>query len=197
ERGPGGEQTADPRPGLGRAERGHARGRAVHQLSAAQARPRTHPADPHRSGHRLQPAGPARGSGVSQGAGGGRRAGASRWPGVSRGGRMLGPKSLKARLIMAVLCLTTVGLLAFGAVGTVLLHRSLVEEVDHRLEELTRAAPPGPPAPQDSEHAPPLPTDLRRIVLDPDGRVVRSLGQTADDPGSPDLAGTDPAQLRE
>ncbi|WP_431887219.1 sensor histidine kinase [Nocardiopsis alba] len=105
--------------------------------------------------------------------------------------------TLKARLILAVLCLTSVGLLAFGAVGTVLLQRSLVEEIDHRLSELSRAASEGRPSPQGSERMPPLPTELRRIVLDPDGEVVRSLGQTEADPGSPDVANTDPAELRE
>lgn len=118
-------------------------------------------------------------------------------PKVDRPGWRFTQITLKARLILAVLCLTTVGLLAFGIVGTVLLHRSLVEEIDHRLTELSRAVWEGRLSPQNFEHAPPLPTDLRRIVLDPNGEVVRSLGQSEADPGSPNVANTDPAELRE
>ncbi|WP_067606745.1 sensor histidine kinase [Nocardiopsis listeri] len=108
----------------------------------------------------------------------------------------LRPTGLKARLILTVLCLTTVGLIAFGTAASLLLHRSLVEEVDHRLMELSRGPVPGPPPPQETERTPPLPTDLRRIVLDTDGEVVSSLGQTENDPGGPDLDDTGAQTLR-
>ncbi|WP_231493930.1 cell wall metabolism sensor histidine kinase WalK [Nocardiopsis sp. CNT312] len=106
--------------------------------------------------------------------------------------------SLTARLTVAVLCLTTVALAAFGAVGTTLLHRSLVEEVDHRLRGLGgTGGPERPPSPDDETPQPLLPTDLRVLVLDADGEPVRTVGQSEGDQGVPDLSETDADALRE
>lgn len=70
-------------------------------------------------------------------------------------------------------------------------------EIDQKLFGLSRpGADSRPPVPE-QESPPALPTDLRTLVLDSDGRVVRSLGQSENDPGMPDLASVEVSELRE
>ncbi|WP_019607529.1 cell wall metabolism sensor histidine kinase WalK [Nocardiopsis sp. CNS-639] len=107
------------------------------------------------------------------------------------------PRGLGGRIPLAVLCLAAVCLAAFGAVATLLLQRSLTEEVDHRLRTLPapryaaeRVEPPVGAQP------PPLPTDLRTLVIDADGDVVDSVGQTGSDDGLPDVSAVPAEELR-
>ncbi|GAA1093893.1 sensor histidine kinase [Nocardiopsis composta] len=112
----------------------------------------------------------------------------------------LRPRSLAARLTAGVLCLTAAALLAFGAAGAVLLHRSLVDDVDARLHGLAGGPPPGgdrggDASAEDRPQPPPLPTDLRELSVDADGAVRWSVGQTEDDASGPDVSALDPAGL--
>src|SRR5690606_38991415 len=156
----------------------------LHQLPAAQDRRGGGAAHPHRLGRRLQPAAARR-----------RRAGLSpvRRP-------RLRPRSLAARLSAGGLCLAAAARLAFGGAGAVLLHRSLVADVDARLHGLAGGPPPGgdrggDASAEDRPQPPPLPTDLRELSVDADGAVRWSVGQTEDDASGPDVSALDPAGL--
>ncbi|SOD66720.1 two-component system, OmpR family, sensor kinase [Streptomyces zhaozhouensis] len=130
----------------------------------------------------------------------------------------LWPRGLGARLTVALLCLTAVGLFAFGAAGTTLLRHSMIDEVDGRLGGLRPAEGSGvdlpaptdpwePPAPlgsgtpdrppldQSDRTAPPFPTELRSLELDASGRVRSVVGVTPDDDALPDLSGWGVAEL--
>ncbi|MFC4560738.1 sensor histidine kinase [Nocardiopsis mangrovi] len=110
-----------------------------------------------------------------------------------------GPRGLRGRLVLTVLCLTAVCLTAFGVTGVALLERSLVADIDDRLGELahistTLPAPPDPPGgPPISP--PPLPTDLRALSIGSDGEVAWSVGQTTDDADRPDISGLGATEL--
>ncbi|MFC7330159.1 sensor histidine kinase [Marinactinospora rubrisoli] len=110
---------------------------------------------------------------------------------MSAAGRRWRSRSLARRLPLAVLCLTAVALLAFGGVATVLLHRSLMDEVDSRLHDLADAPHRGAPPPGGpGEHRPPpFPTDLRLLRVGADGRVLDVVGRTEPDDPLPDVAG--------
>ncbi|WP_062214523.1 cell wall metabolism sensor histidine kinase WalK [Streptomyces sp. NBRC 109706] len=112
------------------------------------------------------------------------------------GGRpRLRPRGLGARLTLTLLCLTTLGLLAFGTAGTVLLRRSLIAEVDDQLAALPASRGPAPSQPVE-ERPPPFPTELRSIQLDASGEVARVVGRTSSDEALPDLADRDLEGLR-
>ncbi|UED87475.1 sensor histidine kinase [Streptomyces profundus] len=112
------------------------------------------------------------------------------------GGRFrLWPRGLGARLTLALLCLTAVCLLAFGAAGTVLLRHSLIDEVDDQLAGLPISASPAQPPPAE-ERPPPFPTSLRAIELDDSGEVERVVGRTSADEALPDLSGWSLDRLR-
>ncbi|WP_017573952.1 sensor histidine kinase [Nocardiopsis halotolerans] len=116
------------------------------------------------------------------------------------------PRSLEAGLTLAVLCLTTVCLVAFGAAGTLLLQRSLTAEADQALHRLMGPEygsggpePPagaGTPEPPGGPQPPPLPTDLRTLFIDADGDVVESVGRTSSDDGLPDASAISVQELR-
>ena len=107
------------------------------------------------------------------------------------------PRSLAARLTLAVVCLSAVGLMTFGAAGTLLLERSLTEEVDNRLRTLPVLGRDGaPPPPGDRSEAPPFPTDLRSLTIGADGSVLDSVGQTGSDSSLPDTSVLDTEELR-
>ncbi|MFC3995368.1 sensor histidine kinase [Nocardiopsis sediminis] len=114
------------------------------------------------------------------------------------GALRLGPRGLRGRLVLTVLCLTAACLTAFGVTGVALLERSLMADVDHRLGGLARATAAGP-APGDLPDIPisppPLPTDLRVLEISPAGRVAWSVGQTTDDADRPDISGLSAAEL--
>ncbi|MFD6951296.1 two-component sensor histidine kinase [Nocardiopsis sp. TSRI0078] len=110
----------------------------------------------------------------------------------------LWPRSLGGRLTLVVLCLTTVCLVAFGTAGTLLLQRSLTEEADHRLRALPVPGQAGGGSPPlDEAQPPPLPTELRTLVVGADGGVLESVGQTDSDEGLPDVSAVPVGELRE
>ncbi|MBB4932850.1 two-component system OmpR family sensor kinase [Lipingzhangella halophila] len=107
------------------------------------------------------------------------------------------PRGLGWRLTAVTLGLTTVCLLLFGGAGTLLLHRSLTQEVDARLHTLL-AGPflEGPP-PDAEARSVPFPTDLRTLTVDADGEVVDVVGRTSSDTAIPDVSAMSVGQLRE
>ncbi|MFY7070534.1 sensor histidine kinase [Nocardiopsis changdeensis] len=111
------------------------------------------------------------------------------------------PRSLRGGITLAVLALVALGLVVSGAAGVLLLHRALVQEVDHRLRGLAAAeAPPrsdGFPPEEAGHRPPPLPTDLRSLSVSADGEVTRSSGQSSGDEGLPDVSGVGAEGLRE
>ncbi|XKK39160.1 HAMP domain-containing histidine kinase [Nocardiopsis sp. ARC36] len=106
------------------------------------------------------------------------------------------PRTLGGRLTLAVLCLSTVCLVVFGAAGTLLLQRSLTGEVDHRLHSLADGGPGEGPPPPGGAQAPPFPTDLRTLAIGPDGEVLERVGQSDADDGLPDASAVGVAELR-
>ncbi|MFD3688259.1 HAMP domain-containing protein, partial [Nocardiopsis sp. NPDC058631] len=107
------------------------------------------------------------------------------------------PRSLAARLTLAVVCLTAVGLVTFGTAGTLLLERSLTGEVDNRLRTLPEVGRDNDrPPPGDRSQAPPFPTDLRSLTIGADGSVLESVGQSGSDSSLPDTSALDAEELR-
>ncbi|WP_017557422.1 sensor histidine kinase [Nocardiopsis baichengensis] len=111
-------------------------------------------------------------------------------------GHLPRPRTLTARITAGVLLLTTAALVAFGLAAVLLLQRSLVGDIDTRLQGMASGpSPPGPGQDQDGHRPPPLPTEFRQLSLDGDGRVRWSVGQTEGDEGGPDTSGLDAEAL--
>lgn len=98
-------------------------------------------------------------------------------------------RTLRGRLVLALLCVTAVGLGLMGFASTALLERSLVSHVDERLVGMAqpweRGEHPPPMPPGENPGHGNLPTDFRVLFFDRDGRPVTMLGQSESDPTGP------------
>ncbi|MDR7300738.1 sensor histidine kinase [Haloactinomyces albus] len=112
--------------------------------------------------------------------------------------RLLRPGSwtLRTRLVLALLLLTTLGLVTVGGSSALLLHHSLVGKVDERLAGLAHPwregqPPPEPPRPPSGgvgERE--LPTDFRVLFFDSEYRLQGVIGQVPGDSSAPRVAPT-------
>ena len=107
-----------------------------------------------------------------------------------------GTWSLRARLVFALVVLTTLGLVTVGATSILLLQRSLVAEVDERLTAMSRpwdeGGPPRPP-PDGADSGRELPTDFRLLFFDSRYRLEGVAGQVPGDSSAPAVR---PADMR-
>lgn len=97
--------------------------------------------------------------------------------------------TLRARLLVALLILSAVGLTAVGAASVLLLRYSLISRVDQQLHQAAHLWANGSAGvpPRDYHNRRGVPTNFRVFVIEPNGTVDNVLGQPPDDAGGPVL----------
>lgn len=95
--------------------------------------------------------------------------------------------TLRLRLLIALLCLSGLGLAVVAGTSTALLRNSLMQRVDQQIRHISepwiggRGPLPGPTRPEDRRHDPP--SDFRLVFLDPTGRQLSAPWQGLDASG--------------
>jgi two-component system OmpR family sensor kinase len=96
-------------------------------------------------------------------------------------------RTLRGRLLVALLGATVVGLLGMGFASVALLEHQLMSKVDDRLVGMSRSweqgLPPPPLSPDEGRRG--LPTDFRLLFFDQGGYQISMIGQTRSDPSGP------------